>query len=136
MKEYSIMTTDRWTFHEVHTYKKDNVILELTNCCKYATIRLKIYEDDELPVEEFDSDNYTKEDQFYIEETGDTEFVDIDVFSEAEADHSEIYDWMDNEYDPESDEYWDRQEFIESNGWEYASSRYYFENPTIEEINE
>lgn len=135
MKEYLIMTTDRWTFHEIHTYKKDDIYLELTNCSKYATIRLKIYEDDVLPIEEFDSDNYTKEDQFYIEETGDEEFVDIDIFSNDDRDHSEIYEWMD-EYDPESEEYWDRQEYIEDNGWEYVSSRYYFENPTVEEFIE
>jgi hypothetical protein len=135
MKEYLIMTTDRWTFHEIHTYKKDDIHLELTNCCKYGSIRLKIYEDDVLPVEEFDSDNYTKEDQFYIEETGDEEFNDIDIFSNDDRDHSEIYEWMD-EYDPESEEYWDRQEYIEDNGWEYVSSRYYFDNPTVEEIIE
>ena len=71
MKEYLIITTDRWTFYEIHTYKKGEIYIELTNSCKYGNIRLKIYED---------------------------------------------------EFDPVSEEYWDRQDYIE--------------NPTIEEIIE
>lgn len=135
MKEYLITTTDRWTFYEVHTYKKGEIYIELTNCCKYGNIRLKIYEDDIFPIDEFDSDYYIREDQFYIEETGDEEFINVNVFSSDDCDHSEIYKWMD-EYDPESEQYWNRQDYIENNEWEYVSSQYYFKNPTIEEIIE
>lgn len=137
MKKYLITTTERWSFHEVHTYKKDNIFIELTDCCKYGSIVIHIHNDDILPIDEFDSDNYTKPDQFYIEETGDEEFVDVEVYSDnLDETHDEVYDWLDNEYDDESEEYWNRQEFLELNGWEYVSSRYYFDSPELKEINE
>ena len=136
MTEYSVSSNEKWTFYATHTYKKDDVYIDLTLCCKYGIINLQIDEDDSLPTEFFNSENYTKENQFQVEDTGEEEFHEIEVYSSDGSDHDDVYDWFENEYDPNSEDYFGHMEFLEDNNWEYIMSSYYFENPIITKITE
>lgn len=116
--KYLISAANRWEFWETYILKNsEGTAIELEFCCKYGSVILDVPED-YIIGESFDSDDFDDE-AYQIEDTGDESLEDWDVVGLSDEDAQALRTKLEEQYDPESDEYYGFREFLELNGWEF-----------------
>lgn len=130
--KYRVSPEDRWSFWENYTVKNaDGVVIDLEFCCKYGSVIVDVPDDFEFE-EEFNSEEFP-EGSYEIEETGDENLEDWDIFGiDDEEEEQKLREELEEQYDPESDDYYDFREYLELNGWEFESYRIFIPKITIE----
>jgi hypothetical protein len=120
--KYVLYSNERWGFHEDYVLKKGIATLVLCFSMKSGTISVDVPEEYQFG-DEFDSRDF--EYDYQIEDTGEEILEDFEIYCEDDLIAQEIQITLDEQYDPNLDDYYDFREWLESNGWEYATHNVY-----------
>ena len=130
--KYRVYASDRWTFNETYKMFKGDVKADLEYNMKSGSVIVDVEEGYDFG-EEFDSRDFQ---EYEIEDTGDENLEEVDVYCEDEEEAERIYNELMEGYDEDSDEYFDFREYLETLGWEYDDDvDIYISEIGVEKIN-
>lgn len=127
--KYVLYSNERWGFHEDYVLTKGIATLVLSFSMKSGTISVDVPEEYQFG-DEFDSRDF--EYDYQIEDTGEEILEDFEIYCEDDLIAQEIQITLDEQYDPNLDDYYDFREWLESNGWEYATHNVYISDLGID----
>jgi len=130
--KYRLSTAERWGFWETYTLAKNDVVIDLEFSCKTGSVIVDADQGHDFG-DEFQSDDYKS---MEIEETGDEELVEWDIFGLSDEDEAELREELDGGYDSDSEEYYDFREYLEFIGWEFQNHTVHIPVFTVEEYTE
>lgn len=132
--KYRVYASDRWAFNETYRLSKDDVTISLEFNMKSGSVIVEAPEGYDFG-EEFDSRDFAESD-VNIEETGDENLEDWEVYADDEETVGRVNQEIEEEYDEESDDYFDFRDYLEQQGWEYVSHDVYISEIGVEEYEE
>jgi hypothetical protein len=130
--KYRVYASERWTFNQIYKMFKGDVKADLEYNMKSGSVIVDVEEGYDFG-DEFDSRDF---EDYEIEDTGDENLEEFDVYCDDEEEAERIYNELMEGYDEDSDEYWDFREYLEQLGWDFYDSDVYISSIGVEEYEE
>lgn len=130
--KYRVSSAERWGFWEIYSLVKNDVVIDLEFSCKTGSVIVDADQGHDFG-DEFDSEDYKSNE---IEDTGDEELVDWDIFGLSDEEEAALREELDAGYDSDSEDYYDFREYLEFIGWEFQNYKIRIPAITVEEYTE